>query len=65
MPNAVKALRIASGKSRTRVAADLDISERTLYRLETRETPLPTRWVLTFAAYYGVDASVIENGVAA
>ena len=61
----IKQLRTASGKSRTRVAADLDISERTLYRLETRETPLPTRWVLTFAAYYGVDPSVIENEVAA
>jgi len=65
LPTVIKQLRTASGKSRTRVAADLDISERTLYRLETQETPLPRRWVLTFAAYYGVTPEDIEDGVAA
>jgi transcriptional regulator with XRE-family HTH domain len=65
LPNAIKELRTLSGKSRTRVAADLDISERTLYRLETRPTPLPRRWVLVFAAYYGVAPEDIEDGVAA
>jgi transcriptional regulator with XRE-family HTH domain len=58
----IKALRIAAGKTRAQVAADLDISERHLHRLETSEEPLERRWVLAFAAYYDVPPEEIENG---
>jgi transcriptional regulator with XRE-family HTH domain len=46
-------------KSRARVAADLDISERHLYRLETGKAPLRPIVALAIAAYYGVDVNQI------
>lgn len=55
-------LRRLAGKTRAQVAADLDISERHLQRLESQETPLSRRWVLAFAAYYGVEPDAIANG---
>lgn len=55
MSERISYLREQSGKTRAQVAADLDISERHLYRLETQTEPLARRWELVFAAYYGVD----------
>jgi DNA-binding XRE family transcriptional regulator len=56
----IKTLREQAGRTRQQVAADLDISERHLYRLENQG--LERRWVLVFAAYYGVPPEAIENG---
>jgi transcriptional regulator with XRE-family HTH domain len=54
-------LRKASGKSRAKVASDLQISERHLLRLENGTTPLARRWALAFAAYYGVEVDEIDE----
>lgn len=62
----LRELREKAGKTRVQVAADLDMSERHLYRLE-HGYPIKKRVALAFAAYYGVPVDDIdyENGVAA
>lgn len=54
-------LRDGKGLSRARVAADLDMSERHLYRLERGVTPLSRALALLFADYYGVDVEEIDE----
>lgn len=56
-----KDLRDFSGKSRAKVAADLGISERHLYRLEMGAVRLLRRHRLMFAAYYDVDPDEIGD----
>lgn len=58
-------LREATGKTRASVAADLDMSERHLYRLETGRSPLRHVTALAFANYYGVKVEKIEGHKAA
>jgi transcriptional regulator with XRE-family HTH domain len=60
MPS-LKELRIASGKTRAKVAADFNMSERHLLRLETGETPLSRFHALAFADYYGVSVDQIDE----
>lgn len=57
----IKELREAAGKSRSRVSADLAMSERHLYRLETGRVPLRRVLALAFAAYYGVSVDEIAG----
>jgi len=52
-------LREKSGKTRALVAAELEMSERHLYRLE-HGYPLRRINRLKFAAYYGVEPDEIE-----
>lgn len=54
-------LREASGRSRARVAADLDMSERHLQRLESGTSPLRRIHVLAFADYFGVKPEEIRT----
>ena len=54
-------LREATGKTRSAVAADLDMSERHLYRLETGKSPLRRVTALAFANYYGVKPEKIAD----
>lgn len=54
-------LRTEAGKSRARVAADLTMSERHLYRLETGKSPLRRMLAFAFANYYGVKADAIDG----
>lgn len=54
-PQTLKELRRLAGKSRAQVAADLDLSERHLYRLEGGQTPLKRMHLIAFADYYGVE----------
>lgn len=54
-------LREHSGKTRARVAADLDMSERHLYRLESGESPIRVVVAHAFANYYGVDVGQIDG----
>jgi transcriptional regulator with XRE-family HTH domain len=56
----LKELRDAKGKTRASVAADLNMSERHLYRLENGG-PLRHVLVLAFANYYGVEPDEIER----
>ena len=56
----LKQLRTAAGKSRAGVAADLNMSERHLYRLENGGS-LRRVLVLAFANYYGVPADEIDR----
>lgn len=56
----IKELREATGKSRAGVAADLNMSERHLYRLENGR-PLRHVLVLAFANYYGVKPEKIDR----
>jgi transcriptional regulator with XRE-family HTH domain len=58
---ALRQLRADTGKTRAQVAADLQISERHLLRLEKGDTPLRRRWALAFAAYYGVEVDDIDE----
>lgn len=60
MDGTIRRLRIAAGKSPAQVAADLGISERTVYRLEAQPV-LPRRWCLAFATYFGVTPEEIEG----
>lgn len=60
MPS-IKELRDATGKSRASVAADLNMSERHLYRLETGTSPLRRVLALGFANYYGVPLEQIDG----
>lgn len=64
MSPALIELREKTGKTRAAVAADLQMSERHLYRLETGATPLSRRWALTFAAYFGVKVDDIDEAAA-
>lgn len=57
----IKELRERAGKSRSIVAADLDLSERHLYRLETGRSPLRHVIALAFANYYGVSVKSIKD----
>lgn len=57
----VQELREATGKTRTRVAADLDMSERHLQRIESGNSPLRRVLALAFANYYGVDPDTIDG----
>lgn len=57
----IKELRERSEKTRALVAADLDLSERHLYRLETGRTPLRHVLALAFANYYGVSVKTIDD----
>ena len=61
----LRELRNASGKSRAQVAADFDMSERHIYRLETGATPLKRMHALAFARYYGVPVSELDDRGAA
>lgn len=62
MPTILQLREAANPKrSRARVAADLNISERHLYRLETGKSPLRPIVALAIAAYYGVDANEIDG----
>lgn len=54
-------LRESTGKSRAKVAAELDMSERHLYRLEMGKSPLRRVTALALANYYGVDLDVIAG----
>lgn len=60
----LKELREAVGKTRAQVAADLDMSERHLYRLENGHTPLRKIHAVAFARYYGVDVADITEAQA-
>lgn len=57
----LKELREATGRSRARVAVDMDMSERTLSRLESGETPIRRVHALAFAGYYQVDPATIDG----
>lgn len=64
MPS-LRELRAASGKTRAQVAADFDMSERHLLRLESGVTPLRRIHALAFARYYGVAVDDIAEARAA
>lgn len=55
------ALRKSTGRSRARVAADLDMSERHLQRIESGRQPLRRVLALAFANYYGVEVDEIAG----
>jgi DNA-binding XRE family transcriptional regulator len=55
------AVRVRAGKSRAEAAAELDISERHLARLENGKTPLRRMHALAFAEYYKVDVDDIDE----
>lgn len=57
---ALKEIRIAAGRTRAAVAADLDMSERHLHRLENG-APLRRTLALAFAVYYGVPVDEIDE----
>ena len=57
----IKELRKAKNLSRTRVAADLDMSERHLHRLETGQSPLRRVLAHAFADYYGIPVEKIDH----
>lgn len=59
----IKELREATKRTRTRVASDLDMSERHLSRLENGETPIRRVHALAFANYYGVAPDSIDGQV--
>jgi transcriptional regulator with XRE-family HTH domain len=54
-------LRKRAGKSRAQVAADIDMSERHLLRLEHGVTPLRRMHALAFARYYDVPVDDIDE----
>ena len=56
----LKELRESSSRSRARVAADMDMSERHLSRLEVGHSPLHQMHRLAFAQYFGVEPDAIE-----
>lgn len=58
-------LRRATGKSRAKVAAELDISERHLLRLETGKSRLTRLQALGFAQHYRVEVDEIDEAGAA
>lgn len=64
MPS-LKELRSATGRSRAKVAADLKMSERHLYRLENGLSPLRKITAYRIANYYGVKVDDIEEARAA
>jgi len=60
----LRELRTQAGKSRARVAGELEMSERHLYRLEHGVTPLSRALALLFADYYGVPVDEIDEAPA-
>lgn len=54
-------LRKQTGRSRARVAADLDMSERHLQRIESGRQPLRRVLALAFANYYEVEVEQIDG----
>lgn len=54
-------LRKQTGRSRARVAADLDMSERHLQRIESGKQPLRRVLALAFANYYAVPVEKIDG----
>lgn len=54
-------LREGTGKSRARVASDLNMSERHLYRLEKGKSPLRRLLAIAFASYYGVPVDSVDG----
>jgi transcriptional regulator with XRE-family HTH domain len=63
MPS-LKELRAAKKKTRAQVAAELNMSERHLLRLETGKTPLRRMHALAFAEYYKVNVDDIDEAAA-
>jgi transcriptional regulator with XRE-family HTH domain len=61
--SSLKQLRESTGRTRARVASDLDMSERHLARLENGKTPIKRVHALAFANYYGVQPHEIEGQV--
>lgn len=61
--SSIQELREAAGKSRARVAADLNMSERHLYRLEKGRSPLRRVLAVAFASYYDADIDSIDGVV--
>lgn len=59
----LKQLREATGRTRARVAADLNMSERHISRLENGETPIKRVHAFAFANYYGVRPEEIDGQV--
>jgi transcriptional regulator with XRE-family HTH domain len=57
----IKELREATGRSRARVASDLDMSERHLARLENGEQAIRRVHALAFANYFGVELKKIDG----
>lgn len=57
----IRELREATGRTRARVAADLDMSERHLSRLENGEQPIRRVHALAFASYFGVKLEKIDG----
>lgn len=57
----LKELRDGVGHTRAKVAADLGMSERHLYRLENGVTPLRRVVAFRFARYYGVKVDEIDE----
>ena len=57
----IEQLRESSGKSRARVASDLSMSERHLYRLEKGRSPLRRVIALALANYYDVQLEEIDG----
>lgn len=54
-------LRKQTGRSRARVAADLDMSERHLQRIESGKQPLRRVLALAFANYYEISVEEIDG----
>lgn len=57
----LKELREKTTKSRAKVAADMEMSERHLYRLETGASPVRRIVAVAFASYYGVGLDDIDG----
>ena len=57
----IEQLREKTGKSRARVAVDLNISERHLSRLEAGTSPLRFVLALALASYYGCPVDDIDG----
>lgn len=64
-PTRLQEIRKELGISRSHVARELDISERTVYRLERGVSPVRRVYLTAFAELYGVDVSDLAREVAA
>jgi transcriptional regulator with XRE-family HTH domain len=54
-------LRKSTGRTRARVASDLDMSERHLQRLENGQSPISRVHALAFANYFEVSVDQIDG----